>query len=116
MFYRSYQASNVILDIGQWSRRGIMLTPKFVSLIRTLYMSLKYARSYSILLPHCFMSNYLLTEDIATSLTASSELLSVIVKWGDDLRQEVLCSQLLNEFKVSFVHSHWESKRLTRFI
>lgn len=28
------------------------------------------------------------------------ELLAVIVKWGDDLRQEVLCSQLLKEFKV----------------
>ncbi len=29
------------------------------------------------------------------------ELLSVIVKWGDDLRQEVLCSQLLQQFKVN---------------
>lgn len=30
-----------------------------------------------------------------------SGLLSVIVKWGDDLRQELLCSQLLEQFRVS---------------
>ena len=29
------------------------------------------------------------------------ELLSIIVKWGDDLRQELLCSQLLEQFRVS---------------
>ena len=35
------------------------------------------------------------------SLTQFSGLLSVIVKWGDDLRQELLCSQLLEQFRVS---------------
>jgi phosphatidylinositol kinase/protein kinase (PI-3 family) len=35
------------------------------------------------------------------SLTRNaSELVSVIVKWGDDLRQELLCSQLLDQFRV----------------
>ena len=33
-------------------------------------------------------------------LNSTSELLSVIVKWGDDLRQECLASQLLEQFKV----------------
>lgn len=39
------------------------------------------------------------------------KLLSVIVKWGDDLRQEVLCSQLLAQFKVKniLVNVHYLS-------
>jgi hypothetical protein len=39
-------------------------------------------------------------------LTKLLELLSVIVKWGDDLRQEVLCSQLLMQFKVANIYNH----------
>ena len=38
-----------------------------------------------------------------------SELVSVIVKWGDDLRQELLCSQLLEQFRVS--GPHFDTKR-----
>jgi len=34
------------------------------------------------------------------SLNSVLELLSVIVKYGDDLRQECLASQLLEQFKV----------------
>ena len=32
------------------------------------------------------------------------ELLPVIVKWGDDLRQELVCAQLLEQFQVSFLY------------
>ena len=38
-------------------------------------------------------------------LNRASDLVSVIVKWGDDLRQELLCSQLLEQFRVC-VYTH----------
>ena len=43
---------------------------------------------------------YVVLLKLVDVLNSLSELLSVIVKWGDDLRQECLASQLLEQFKV----------------
>ena len=49
---------------------------------------------------HCLRRGYFICSTVLLDWVVIVELVSVIVKWGDDLRQELLCSQLLEQFKV----------------